>query len=57
MKRYLALTGMDVKLALRDRQTLFFTYLFPLIFFFSSQRCCTPNGAAARSRSSSPTCW
>jgi imidazolonepropionase-like amidohydrolase/ABC-type multidrug transport system permease subunit len=34
MKRYLALTGMDVKLALRDRQTLFFTYLFPLIFFF-----------------------
>ncbi len=57
MKRYLALTGMDVKLALRDRQTLFFTYLFPLIFFFSSRRCCTPNGAAARSRSSSPTCW
>jgi imidazolonepropionase-like amidohydrolase/ABC-type multidrug transport system permease subunit len=34
MKSYLALTGIDVKLALRDRQTLFFTYLFPLMFFF-----------------------
>jgi ABC-type multidrug transport system permease subunit len=34
MKAYLALTKIDVKLALRDKQTLFFTYLFPLIFFF-----------------------
>jgi imidazolonepropionase-like amidohydrolase/ABC-type multidrug transport system permease subunit len=34
MKSYIALTTIDMKLALRDKQTLFFTYLFPLIFFF-----------------------
>jgi imidazolonepropionase-like amidohydrolase/ABC-type multidrug transport system permease subunit len=34
MKGYLALTVIDVKLALRDRQTLFFSYVFPLMFFF-----------------------
>jgi ABC-2 type transport system permease protein len=34
MKPYLALTTIDVKLALRDRQVLFFNYVFPLIFFF-----------------------
>lgn len=34
MKCYLALTTIDLKLALRDRQVLFFNYIFPLIFFF-----------------------
>jgi ABC-2 type transport system permease protein len=35
MKRYLAIIGMDIKLALRLRAVIFFNYLFPLIFFFT----------------------
>src|SRR6266403_4133634 len=34
MRPYLALTKIDIKLALRDRSVIFFNYLFPLIFFF-----------------------
>lgn len=34
MKAYLALTQTWLRLALRDKQVLFFNYLFPLIFFF-----------------------
>ncbi|HEY3837302.1 MAG TPA: ABC transporter permease, partial [Bryobacteraceae bacterium] len=34
MKAYLALIRIDLKLALRQRSVIFFTYLFPLIFFF-----------------------
>src|SRR5262249_51351555 len=34
MKAYLALTRNELRLAFRDKQVLFFNYLFPLIFFF-----------------------
>src|SRR5438045_4349134 len=34
MKAFLALTRIDLKLALRNRSVLFFNYFFPLIFFF-----------------------
>ena len=34
MKPYLALTKNELRLAFRDKQVLFFNYLFPLIFFF-----------------------
>lgn len=34
MKAFLALTLIDLKLALRNRSVLFFNYFFPLIFFF-----------------------
>ena len=34
MKAFLALTKIDLKLALRNRSVLFFNYFFPLIFFF-----------------------
>jgi ABC-2 type transport system permease protein len=34
MRPYLALTKIDIKLALRDRSVIFFNYLFPLVFFF-----------------------
>jgi imidazolonepropionase-like amidohydrolase/ABC-type multidrug transport system permease subunit len=34
MKAFLALTQIDLKLALRNRSVLFFNYFFPLIFFF-----------------------
>jgi imidazolonepropionase-like amidohydrolase/ABC-type multidrug transport system permease subunit len=34
MKAYLALTANELRLAFRDRQVIFFNYLFPLIFFF-----------------------
>ena len=34
MKAYLALTQNELRLAFRDKQVLFFNYLFPLIFFF-----------------------
>jgi len=34
MKAFLALTQIDLKLALRNRTVLFFNYFFPLIFFF-----------------------
>src|SRR6476659_1185957 len=34
MKSFLALTRLDLKLALRNRSVLFFNYFFPLIFFF-----------------------
>src|SRR5437588_9307716 len=34
MKAILALTQIDLKLALRNRSVLFFNYFFPLIFFF-----------------------
>ena len=34
MRPYMALTRIDIKLAMRDRSVLFFNYLFPLIFFF-----------------------
>src|SRR2546430_6433344 len=34
MKTFLALTRIDLKLALRNRSVLFFNYFFPLIFFF-----------------------
>ena len=34
MNAYLALTRNELRLALRDKQVLFFNYLFPLIFFF-----------------------
>jgi len=34
MKPYLALTTNELRLAFRDKQVLFFNYLFPLIFFF-----------------------
>ncbi len=34
MKPYLALTRNELRLAFRDKQVLFFNYLFPLIFFF-----------------------
>jgi imidazolonepropionase-like amidohydrolase/ABC-type multidrug transport system permease subunit len=34
MNSYLALTTIELKLALRDKQVLFFNYVFPLIFFF-----------------------
>src|SRR3984893_9767622 len=35
MKAYLALFKSNMRLTLRDRGVLFFTYLFPLIFFFA----------------------
>ncbi len=35
MKQYLAIIGMDIKLALRLRAVIFFNFLFPLIFFFT----------------------
>jgi ABC-2 type transport system permease protein len=35
MKQYLAIIGMDIRLALRLRAVIFFNYLFPLIFFFT----------------------
>jgi len=34
MKPYLALTRNELRLAFRDKQVLFFNYLFPLIFLF-----------------------
>ncbi len=34
MKAYLALSQNELRLAFRDKQVLFFNYLFPLIFFF-----------------------
>jgi len=34
MKAYLALIQNELRLAFRDKQVLFFNYLFPLIFFF-----------------------
>ncbi|HZR25622.1 MAG TPA: amidohydrolase family protein [Vicinamibacterales bacterium] len=34
MNAYLALTKNELRLAFRDKQVLFFNYLFPLIFFF-----------------------
>src|SRR3954469_17304026 len=34
MRPYIALTIIDLKLALRDRSVIFFNYLFPLVFFF-----------------------
>ena len=34
MKAFIALTRIDLKLALRNRSVLFFNYFFPLIFFF-----------------------
>ena len=34
MKAFIALTTIDLKLALRNRSVLFFNYFFPLIFFF-----------------------
>jgi ABC-2 type transporter len=34
MNSYLALTTIELKLALRDKQVLFFNYVFPLILFF-----------------------
>jgi len=34
VKAYLALTKNELRLAFRDKQVLFFNYLFPLIFFF-----------------------
>src|SRR5947208_13207729 len=34
MRPFLALTKIDILLALRDRSVIFFNYLFPLIFFF-----------------------
>jgi imidazolonepropionase-like amidohydrolase/ABC-type multidrug transport system permease subunit len=34
MQSFLALTRIDLKLALRNRSVLFFNYFFPLIFFF-----------------------
>jgi imidazolonepropionase-like amidohydrolase/ABC-type multidrug transport system permease subunit len=34
VKAYLALTANELRLAFRDKQVLFFNYLFPLIFFF-----------------------
>jgi hypothetical protein len=34
MKAYLALTKNQLRLAFRDKQVLFFNYLFPLVFFF-----------------------
>ena len=33
-KAYLALIAIDVRLAMRQRAVIFFTYLFPLVFFF-----------------------
>ena len=34
MTPYLALIGIDLRLALRDRTVIFFNFLFPLVFFF-----------------------
>ena len=34
MKPYLALTQNELRLAFRDKQVMFFNYLFPLMFFF-----------------------
>jgi len=34
MKAYRALTASQLRLAFRDKQVLFFNYLFPLVFFF-----------------------
>ncbi|MEO8127879.1 MAG: ABC transporter permease, partial [Bryobacteraceae bacterium] len=34
MKGYLALTALNLKLALREKSVLFFNYIFPLLFFF-----------------------
>ena len=34
MKAYTALTANELRLAFRNKQVLFFNYLFPLIFFF-----------------------
>ena len=36
LKPYKALVAIDLKLALRNRSVIFFNYLFPLAFFFSS---------------------
>ena len=35
MRAYLELVKIDLRLALRDKSVLFFSYLFPLIFFFT----------------------
>ncbi|MFZ0429019.1 MAG: ABC transporter permease [Acidobacteriota bacterium] len=35
MRAYLELTKIDLRLALRDKGVLFFSYLFPLLFFFA----------------------
>lgn len=35
MNAYLELTKIDLRLALRDKSVLFFSYLFPLLFFFA----------------------
>ena len=35
MKAYLALHDQRLRLAFRDKQVMFFNYLFPLIFFFA----------------------
>jgi len=35
MRAYLELVKIDLRLALRDKSVLFFSYLFPLIFFFA----------------------
>ena len=34
MKAYVALTQNELRLAFRDKQVLFFNFIFPLIFFF-----------------------
>ena len=33
MRAYLELTKIDLRLAVRDKGVLFFSYLFPLLFF------------------------
>ncbi len=35
MRAYVELTKIDLRLALRDKSVLFFSYLFPLLFFFA----------------------
>ena len=35
MRAYLELTKIDLRLAVRDKGVLFFSYLFPLLFFFA----------------------
>jgi imidazolonepropionase-like amidohydrolase/ABC-type multidrug transport system permease subunit len=47
MKPYLALIGVDLKLAFRDRSVLFFNYLFPLIFFFAFAEAMSAGGSIA----------
>ncbi len=34
MKSYFAYTSITLRLTLRDKAALFFTYIFPLLFFF-----------------------